>query len=87
MCIHKNLHTYTTQQEHTVSNLEDIKARQASRMESDFISQETEDIAALLTAIDNLIYVADNKADLTKPVGQWWSEVIKGTITSSLEGK
>jgi hypothetical protein len=70
-----------------MSNLEDIKARQASRMESDFISQETEDIAALLTAIDNLIYVADSKADLSKPVGQWWSEVIKGTITQSLEGK
>lgn len=70
-----------------MSNLEDIKARQASRMEETFISQETEDIAALLKAIDNLIYVADNKADLTKPVGQWWSEVIKGTISQSIEGK
>ena len=31
-------------------------------------------------AIDDLLYVAEHKADRTKPVGQWWSEVIKGSI-------
>jgi len=53
-----------------------------------------EDVPTLLelarkqqAALDALLFVADNRADLSKPVGRWWSEVIKGTIRQYMEAK
>lgn len=63
-----------------MSKLEEIIKRHKSTMESDFISQETEDMGYLLAAIDNLHYIVDYKADLSTEGGRWWANQIKRAI-------
>lgn len=67
---------------------------QPDRYDGDRMAAVLSDVPFLLdlarrqqSAIDALIFVADNRADLNKPVGRWWSEVIKGTIKQHMEAK
>lgn len=38
-------------------------------------------------ALDNLLFVVNEKADRTTPAGRWWAHVIRATITDALEEK
>jgi hypothetical protein len=73
-----------------MTTLQEIETRLASDRDDfadGYSDQSIRDRAALVAmvrerqaAIDDLLYIAEHKADRSKPVGQRWSEVIKGTI-------
>jgi hypothetical protein len=56
------------------------------KADADLIANAPTDIARLLAALDDLLYIADNKT-ADNHVGRWWSSTIRGAIEKAVGGK
>ena len=53
---------------------------------AELIANAPTDIARLLAALDDLLYIADNKT-ADNQIGRWWAATIRGAIEKALGGK
>ena len=77
---------------HNGDTLDRDRLAESSGADAEFIASTPADVAFLLdlarkqaATLEDLLYIAEHKADHSKPAGRWWAEVIRGTIARRLE--